>query len=139
MKSKFFLILLLTGLSFGFSQQKDGNEQENPFTYLEMKGEFDLLVDFSMINPECASKNSNPYSVIIGTTVVGEYIERITVLVPCLSNQFMQGDLITIKPVKTPKKNIIYTVRTYTRDGEEVSEVFGAEFKAIWGEVAAVL
>lgn len=139
MKSRLFLMLILSCLSFGFSQQTETAEKENPFNYIEMKGEFDLLVDFSMVNPECASKNSNPYSVIIGTTVIGDYIERITVLVPCLSNQFIQGDLITIRPLKTPKKNIVYTVRTYNKDGKEVSEVFGTEFKAIWGEVAAVL
>lgn len=139
MKSILALILMICFFGVSFSQEKMTGEQDNPFTYIDLDSEFDLLVDFSMVNPECSSKNSNPYSIIIGTTVVGEYIERISVLVPCLANQFVQGDLITVKPIKTPKKNIVYTVRTYTKDGKEVSEVFGAEFKATWGEVVSVL
>lgn len=137
MKAK-ILIILLFFFGLSFSQNKEV-EDNNPFTYLDIKEEFDLLVDYTMVNPECASKNSYPYSVIIGTTVVGDYLERITVLIPCLSNEFLAGDLITIKPIKTPKKNIVYAIRSYMSGDVEISEVFGVEFRAIWGEVVAVL
>jgi len=139
MKSKFLIIFLIIFSGFSFAQQKEESDQEGPFKYLEFKEEFDLLVDYAMVNPECATKDKYSYSIIIGTTVIGDYIERISVLVPCLSNEFVQGDLISIKPIKTPKKNIVYAVRNYTKDGHEISEVFGAEFPAIWGEVSAVL
>jgi len=139
MKSTFLFILFIIYSGFSFAQQKENANQEGPFKYLELKEEFDLLVDFAMVNPECATKEKYSYSVIIGTTVIGDYIERISVLVPCLSNEFVRGDLISVKPMKTPKKNIIYAIRNYTKDGHEISEVFGAEFPAVWGEVSAVL
>jgi len=119
-------------MMLGYAQEQPNEER---FTYLEIKDEFDLIVDFTMVNPECATKQQNFYSIIIGTTVIGDYIERISVLVPCLGNEFLQGDLISIKPIKTPKKNIVYTIRNYKKDGEEYSDVFGSEFRAVWGEV----
>jgi len=124
--------LFFSAMMFGYAQEQPNEER---FTYLEIKDEFDLIVDFTMVNPECASKQQNFYSIIIGTTVIGDYIERISVLVPCLGNEFLQGDLISIKPIKTPKKNIVYTIRNYKKDGEEYSDVFGSEFRAVWGEV----
>ena len=132
MRFKFSLILLCSVMMLGYDQEQPNEER---FTYLEIKDEFDLIVDFTMVNPECATKQQNFYSIIIGTTVIGDYIERISVLVPCLGNEFLQGDLISIKPIKTPKKNIVYTMRNYKKDGEEYSDVFGSEFRAVWGEV----
>lgn len=132
MRFKFSLILLCSVMMLGYAQEQPNEER---FTYLEIKDEFDLIVDFTMVNPECATKQQNFYSIIIGTTVIGDYIERISVLVPCLGNEFLQGDLISIKPIKTPKKNIVYTMRNYKKDGEEYSDVFGSEFRAVWGEV----
>lgn len=132
MRFKFSLILLCSVMMLGYAQEQPNEER---FTYLEIKDEFDLIVDYTMVNPECASKQQNFYSIIIGTTVIGDYIERISVLVPCLGNEFLQGDLISIKPIKTPKKNIVYTMRNYKKDGEEYSDVFGSEFRAVWGEV----
>lgn len=132
MRFKFSLILLCSVMMLGYAQEQPNEER---FTYLEIKDEFDLIVDFTMVNPECATKQQNFYSIIIGTTVIGDYIERISVLVPCLGNEFLQGDLISIKPIKTPKKNIVYTIRNYKKDGEEYSDVFGSEFRAVWGEV----
>jgi|SRR5690606_23208508 len=132
-KFKFSLILILTLISFSFSQETKENQE--PFNYVEIKEEFDLIVDFAFVNPECATKDQNFYSVIIGTTVIGDYIERISVLVPCLENEFLQGDLVSIKPIKTPKKNIAYLTRNYKKDGQEYSDVFGSEFRAVWGEV----
>lgn len=132
MRFKFSLILLCSVMMLGYAQEQPNEER---FTYLEIKDEFDLIVDYTMVNPECASKQQNFYSIIIGTTVIGDYIERISVLVPCLGNEFLQGDLISIKPIKTPKKNIVYTIRNYKKDGEEYSDVFGSEFRAVWGEV----
>jgi len=139
MKPRLLVTIFLCLSGIIFSQEKPSDSNEGPFTYLELKEEFDLLVDFTMVNPECATKGKMSYSLIIGTTVVGDYIERISVLVPCLSNEFVQGDLISIQPIKTPKKNIVYAIRTYEVEGQEISEVFGTEFKAIWGEVSAVL
>ena len=133
-----FLILILVGLNAS-AQEKENPEEIAHFTYLELKEEFDLIVDFTMVNPECATKQQNFYSTIIGTTIVEDKIERITVMVPCLGNEFMQGDLITIKPIKTPKKNIVYTVRNYKKDGQDFSDVLGSEFRAVWGEVVKVL
>ena len=132
MRFKFSLILFFSAMMFGYAQEQPNEER---FTYLEIKDEFDLIVDYTMVNPECASKQQNFYSIIIGTTVIGDYIERISVLVPCLGNEFLQGDLISIKPIKTPKKNIVYTMRNYKKDGQEYSDVFGSEFRAVWGEV----
>ena len=132
MRFKFSLILLCSVMMLGYAQEQPNEER---FTYLEIKDEFDLIVDYTMVNPECATKQQNFYSIIIGTTVIGDYIERISVLVPCLGNEFLQGDLISIKPIKTPKKNIVYTIRNYKKDGEEYSDVFGSEFRAVWGEV----
>ncbi len=132
MRFKFSLILLCSVMMLGYAQEQPNEER---FTYLEIKDEFDLIVDYTMVNPECASKQQNFYSIIIGTTVIGDYIERISVLVPCLGNEFLQGDLISIKPIKTPKKNIVYTIRNYKKDGQEYSDVFGSEFRAVWGEV----
>lgn len=132
-----FLFLLFSGLLFS---QENNPESEMPgFTYLDIKEEFNLLVDYSMVNPECADKGHNFYSIIIGTTVIDDTLERISVLIPCLGNEFIAGDLITIKPIKTPKKNIVYAVRTFTQDGVEYSELFGGEYRAIWGEVGEVL
>lgn len=139
MKSKYLFFLFLIVSSVVFSQKKDNPKEDSPFTYLEIKEEFDLLVDYAMVNPDCATKDQYYYSLIIGTAVIGEYIERISVLIPCLGNEFIKGDLITIKPIKTPKKNIVYAIRTYQKGSEEVTEVFGAEFKAIWGEVVNIL
>lgn len=122
-----------------FSQNPTtSNEEEQSFEYVEIKGEIDFLVDFTMINPECATKDQNFYSIIIGTTIVDDYLERISVLVPCLSNEFVKGDLISIKPIKTPKKNIVYAIRSYLKGDEEITEVFGSEYRAIWGEVVKV-
>ena len=138
MKSLFSLVLIFSWINFSFAQEKT-DEETSYFTYLDLKEEFDLVVDFTMVNPECASKQQNFYSTIIGTTVIEDKIERITVMVPCLGNEFVQGDLITIKPIKTPKKNIVYTIRNYKKDGQEFSDALGAEFRATWGEVVDVL
>lgn len=133
MKAKCSFIMLLIAVALVFSQEKP--QEEGFFKYVDMQEEFDLIVDFTMVNPECATKQQNFYSIIIGTTVVENYIERISVLIPCLGNEFVQGDLISIKPIKTPKKNIVYTMRNYRKDGQEYSDVFGSEFRAVWGEV----
>jgi hypothetical protein len=78
--------------------------------------------------------------VIIGTTVVDDYLERISVLVPCLENEFVAGDLISIKPIKVPKKNIVYQYRTFQdKEGNDVTQLFASEFRAIWGTVKEVL
>ncbi len=138
MKTKIFFLFLFVWIGFSFAQEKTESAEE-PFTYLDLKEEFDLVVDFTMVNPECATKQQNFYSTIIGTTIIEDKIERITILVPCLGNEFIQGDLITIKPIKTPKKNIVYTIRNYKKDGQEFSDVFGGEFRAVWGEVVKVL
>lgn len=138
MKFKFFLFLFIGYLTFGNSQEViSPNSEEISFNYLNLEEEFDLIVDFTMVNPECATEEQAFYSLIIGTTVVGDYIERVTVLVPCLSNEYVKGELITIKPMKTPE-NVVYAVRTYLKDGQEIREVFGSEFRAIWGEVIKV-
>lgn len=139
MKLKLFIIIVFCFFEFTLSQKKDSTKDETPFNYVEIKEEFDLLVYYTMVNPECATKDKNSYSVIIGTTIIDNYIEKISVLVPCLNNEFQHGDLISIKPIKTPKKNIIYAVRTYSKDGQDISEVFGAEFRAVWGEVSQTL
>lgn len=138
MKIKIAFLFLFIGMSISFAQEKKGNPEE-PFIYLDLKEEFDLVVDFTMVNPECATPQQNFYSTIIGTTIIEDKIERISVLVPCLGNEFIQGDLITIKPIKTPKKNIVYTIRNYRKDGQEFSDVLGSEFRATWGEVVKVL
>ncbi len=138
MKTKISFLFVFALMVFSFAQEQTENTEE-PFTYLDLKEEFDLVVDFTMVNPECATKNQNFYSTIIGTTVIEDKIERISVLVPCLGNEFLQGDLITVKPIKTPKKNIIYTIRNYRKDGQEFSDVLGSEFRAIWGEVIKML
>lgn len=109
------------------------------FEYLDFRKNFDLLVDFTWVNPECSTATDHYYSIIIGTTVVGDYIERISILVPCLENQFQQGDLITIQPLPIPQGRIHYVLRTFEWEGEEVQEVFGTEFKATWGKVVEVL
>ena len=132
MRFKFSLILLFSVVTFGFAQEKSS---EQPFDYLNIKQELDMIVDYTMVNPECATKKQNFYSVIIGTTVIGEFIERISVLVPCLENEFIQGDFITVKPIKTPTNNIIYITRNYEKDGQQITDVFGSEFRAIWAEV----
>lgn len=133
----FLLFLFMSGTSFA-QTDKPENSSGN-FTYLDMKGEFNLLVDYSLVNPECADKNRNLYSIIIGTTVVDEAFERISVLIPCLNNEFVAGDLIVVKPIKTPRKNIVYAVRSFTQDGVEHTELFGAEYRAVWGEIVEVL
>ena len=138
MKTNLLILLFFVGLPFGFSQEA-GTSETTPYNYVEMEKEFDLLVDFSFVNPECADKKINNYSVIIGTTVIGDHIERITVLIPCLGNEFVQGDLITIKSLKTPQKNIAYLSRTFQRGEEEVVQILGAEFRATWGEVIKIL
>ena len=138
MKISLLFIFLLGGLHLGFSQEVQ-NPETTPYNYVEMEKEFDLLVDVSFVNPECSDKKVNYYSVIIGTAVIGENIERITVLVPCLGNEFVQGDLITIKSLKTPKKNIAYLNRTFQRGEEEVVQILGSEFRATWGEVIKIL
>lgn len=139
MKLKFFIFIFFGCLTIAFSQEAIFSENENeiPFKYLQLEEEFDLIVDFTMINPECATENQSFYSLIIGTTVVGDYIERISVLVPCLSNEYLKGDLIAIQPIKTPE-NVVYAIRSYLKDGEEIKEVFGSEFRAIWGEVVKI-
>ncbi len=139
MKQFFSFLMLMGCLIFTSAQQNESVDDTPKFTYLDIKEEFDLIVDFAMVNPECATKQQNFYSIIIGTTIIEDHIERISVLIPCLGNEFVQGDLITIKPIKSPKKNIVYTVRNYTKDGQEFSDVFGSEFRAIWGEVVDVL
>ncbi len=138
MKAKIAFLFLFVWMNFSLAQEKAENPEE-PFTYLDLKEEFDLVVDFTMVNPECATKQQNFYSTIIGTTIIEDKIERISVLVPCLGNEFIQGDLITIKPISTPKKNIVYTIRNYKKDGQEFSDVLGSEFRATWGEVVKVL
>jgi len=138
MKIKISFLFLFALMIFSFAQEKTESPEE-PFTYLDLKEEFDLVVDFTMVNPECATKQQNFYSTIIGTTIIEDKIERITILIPCLGNEFIQGDLITIQPIKTPKKNIIYTIRNYRKDGQEFSDVLGSEFRATWGEVVKVL
>ncbi len=138
MKIKFSFLFLFFFIFFSFAQEKAEISEEH-FTYLDIKEEFDLVVDFTMVNPECATKQQNYYSIIIGTTIIEDKIERISILVPCLGNEFIQGDLITIKPIKAPKKNIVYTIRNYKKDGQEYSDVFGAEFRALWGEIVNVL
>ncbi len=138
MKTKISFLFLFALMIFSFAQEQTEIPEE-PFTYLDLKEEFDLVVDFTMVNPECATKQQNFYSTIIGTTIIEDKIERISVLVPCLGNEFIQGDLITIKPIKTPKKNIVYTIRNYRKDGQEFSDVLGSEFRATWGEVLKVL
>lgn len=137
MKLKFFIAVLFSGI-FGFSQSIPTNP-DLPYDYVEIKEEFDFLVDFTFVNAECATDEISFYSVIIGTTVIGDSIERITVLVPCLGNEFKQGDLITIKPLKTPSNTIAYLSRTYLQDDEEIVQVLGSEFRTIWGEVIHVL
>jgi len=139
MKFKFFVFTFLSCIAIAFSQEiiSPDNKEEIPFNYLNLEEEFDLIVDFTMVNPECATEEQAFYSLIIGTTVVGDYIERVTVLVPCLSNEYVKGELITIKPMKTPE-NVVYAVRTYLKDDQEIREVFGSEFRAIWGEVIKV-
>lgn len=137
-----FAILFLTlfiAMGNAVAQTDSAPAPRSDFIYLNLKGEFDLLVDYSMVNPECADKHRNLYSIIIGTTVVGDNLERISVLVPCLSNEFVAGDLIVVKPIKTPKKNIVYAIRSFTQDGVEHTELFGAEYRAVWGEVVDVL
>lgn len=139
MKFKLFLVLCFAWMSIAFSQETtDTNDEQIPFNYLNIEEEFDLIVDFTMVNPECASEDQWFYSIIIGTTVVGDFIERVTVLIPCLGNEYVKGELLTIKPLKTPEENVVYAVRTYLKDGEEIREVFGSEFRAIWGEVIKV-
>lgn len=138
---KGYLILLLAFFQFGIVSAQNLNDQtENQvFNYLDLKEEFDLLVDVSIVNPECATKKINYYSLIIGTTVIDKKIERISVLVPCLSNQFVQSDLITIKPIKTPKSDIAYLTVTQQENGQLVDKIYGIEFRAIWGNVVKVL
>lgn len=123
-----------------FAQDKPKTEEpKEVFKYLDLKEEFDLLVDISIVNPECATKKVHYYSLIIGTTVVDDSIERISVLVPCLSNHFVQGDLITIKPIKTPKSDIIYLSQIQKKGEQEVEIILGTEFRAVWGNVVKVL
>lgn len=138
---KGYLILLLAFFQFGIVSAQNLNDQtENQvFNYLDLKEEFDLLVDVSIVNPECATKKINYYSLIIGTTVIDKKIERISVLVPCLSNQFVQSDLITIKPIKTPISDIAYLTVTQQENGQLVDKIYGIEFRAIWGNVVKVL
>lgn len=131
MKFRLFFTLIF---SIGFLKAQES------YTYLDLKEEFDLLVDYTMVNPQCASKKEKHYSVIIGTAAVGDYLERITVLIPCLENEFVAGDLISIQPIKTPKKNIIYQYRTLRdKEGNEVERLFASEFRTIWGNVKEVL
>lgn len=130
MKLRFLSILLTVFFVTGFAQ-----ENSEPFQYIEMKEEFDLLVDFTMVNAECATESQIFYSVIIGTAVVGDFIERISVLIPCLGNEYMQGELITVKPIEKPDKNIVYMIQNFTKDGQQQSHLFGSEFPAVWGEV----
>jgi hypothetical protein len=139
MKVTIFFLFFLLPLGFVCSQEKS-KEQEKPiFNYLDLKEEFDLLVDVSIVNAECATKKINYYSLIVGTTVINNQLERISVLVPCLSNQFVQADLITIKPIKTPKAEIVYLTKGEEKDGLILESVLGAEFRAIWGNVVKVL
>lgn len=138
MKSKLLSWAFLMLAVFSYGQESKELKDQEPFQYLDLKEEFDLLVDFTFVNPECATKKEVYYSIIIGTAVVGDQLERISVLVPCLSNEYVRGDLIEIKPIKAPKGKIMYTIRTYQKGDEEIAEVFGSDFKAVWGEVVAV-
>lgn len=137
MKLKLFFIAIIGFFSVLKAQEVPEN---NTYTYLDLTEEFDLLVDYTLVNPECTNKKENHYSVIIGTTVVDDYLERISVLVPCLENEFIAGDLISIKPIKVPKKNIVYQYRTFQdKEGNDVTQLFASEFRAIWGTVKEVL
>lgn len=138
---KVVFILLFTFFQLGIlsAQNTAETSEKMDFTYLDIKEEFDLLVDVSIVNPECATKKINYYSLIIGTTVIDRKLERISVLVPCLSNQFVQSDLITIKPIKTPKSDIVYLTVTQQEDGQSLERIYGIEFRAVWGNVVKVL
>lgn len=139
MKKLFFFLILICQVGILAAQNQDNSAETQVFNYLELKEEFDLLVDVSIVNPECATKKINYYSLIIGTTIIDKKIERISVLVPCLSNQFVQSDLITIKPIKTPKSDVAYLTVTQQENGQMVDKVYGAEFRAVWGNVVKVL
>lgn len=133
MKVKLSILFVFSCFILSFSQEKSAVEPAQSFKYLEINEPFDLLVEYAMVNPECATKKQIHYSIIIGTTVIGDYLERVTVLIPCLGNEFLKGDLIEIKPIKTPTKNIVYLTSPYQTDS---SILLGAEFPAIWGEVS---
>jgi hypothetical protein len=139
MKGLFFLVLTVCLVGFSSAQENSNKKEEPIFNYLDLKEEFDLLVDVSIVNPECATKKINYYSLIIGTTIIDKKIERISVLVPCLSNQFVQTDLITIKPIKTPKSDISYMSIQQNENGQIIDKIYGSEFRAIWGNVVKVL
>ncbi|HUH35619.1 MAG TPA: hypothetical protein VL022_07310 [Moheibacter sp.] len=140
MFKKYALAFCFIGLGFLAQAQEIEAPQEAPqtFEYLDLKKDFDLLVDFTWVNPECSTATDHYYSLIIGTTVIGEYIERISLLVPCLENEFQKGDLLTIQPLPTPQGRIHYVLRTYQIEGEEFQEILGGEFKAVWGKVIQV-
>lgn len=122
-----------------YSQEAPSKYDTEGFQYMDLKEDFLLLVDMSLINPNCATKAESFYSLIIGTAIVDNYIERITVLVPCLKEELGKGELVFVHPIKTPKGKIIYALRTYLKGDEEVTELFGSEFRTTWGEILEIL
>lgn len=139
MKGIFILIAFLGSLVFSQAQNPSSGNENSAFTFLSITNEFDLLVDATIVNPECATKKISYYSLIVGTTIIDQKIERISVLIPCLSNQYMNGDLITIKPMKAPKAEIVYLSATQGTEENPTVVIYGAEFRAIWGNVVKML
>lgn len=109
---------------------------EDPFyRYITIDGPFDILVfDSYAGNSDCAKGKELEYGVIIGNAVVGERLEPITVLVSCLPTAVEKGEVVSIKPVKPPKKELVYKTMSINND-PTTNAVIGSGFSTVWGEV----
>ena len=133
MKIRIFWTVLMVILASGLSKAQ--SVEDSFYTYVTMDEPFDILVFQSVAtDSDCSRSKEQHYGAVIGNAVVGDRLEPLTILVKCLPVAIEKGEVVTIKPIKTPKKSLAYQTASINGD-PTTNEVIGARFSALWGEI----